>query len=149
MSKKKSGTQVSSSAWLGILLKGVTFPDRIHLLVLLIKPLSHRLFITFLKLRYSLIKAGMKLRMCLIKARIICLQRGYLPPNESKLTAKLVSWCVASINHPVEVVNVFKNSFHKVTCDLMPNDPSSATRLGKDSYSGESEKPGSLERDVR
>ena len=118
---RKADGRLGAAPLLGVI-QGASFSDLCRLLVLLVKVIAHRFFIAFLKLRYAIFKTGIKIRMCLIKCRIVCLQRGYLPPNKSKLAPKFVYWCVACLNHPVEVANVVKNSFHIVMCDLTPND---------------------------
>lgn len=54
-----------------------------------------------------------KCLMVLNKARMLCLIRGYYAPNKVNLMANF--WLFrATINHPVKVVKVFKESFHVV-----------------------------------
>ena len=46
------------------------------------------------------------------ESRITCLQRGYLSPDKGNLAANLMFWCAATIDHPVEVINVVLKCFH-------------------------------------
>jgi len=82
---------------------------------------SLRLRILELRMRLS------ELRMSRKKSLLLCLKRGYFARNEANLRSNRVL-CCPSVNHPVEVINIFLECFHKVRASLTTNDPSSATR---------------------
>lgn len=117
----KSGTAVRSIEWLVVMVQSITLSELFLLCRLLCKPVTQPFLISLLKIRYFFLKSIVKARMCLVKARIICLQRGYLPPYEGNLTPKFIYWCVACLDHPVEIINVFKESFNIMMRDTMPN----------------------------
>jgi len=54
----------------------------------------------------------LEILMSLNRCQVTCLQRGYLPLYKGYLTPKFVLWSIACINHPVEIVKVFRNTFH-------------------------------------
>jgi hypothetical protein len=66
----------------------------------------------------------LEFRMVCRKTRIICLQRGYLAPDEGNLTSHF-RFVSAVVNHPVEVVKVFLECSHNVKSDLKNPAPSS------------------------
>jgi len=55
----------------------------------------------------------LELRMSASQCRIILLKRGYFPLYKRNLAAKVCNWCVACIYHPIEVVKVFSDCFHR------------------------------------
>lgn len=54
------------------------------------------------------------------RTRVVMLKRGYLPLYKGYLTPKFMLWSVACINHPVEVVQVFRYCFHN-RVEMMSN----------------------------
>jgi hypothetical protein len=65
----------------------------------------------------------LKVRMSLCQTRIICLKRGYLSPDEGNL-ASCFRYGSAAINHPVEVIKVLLECWHRHACVLPPNEKS-------------------------
>src|SRR5213594_2277740 len=124
--KPKRIPAVRCRVWLGAI-KRVTLSELGLLLRLLLKPVTQPFLIALLKGRYFFLKARVKFLMYLCKARIICLQRGYLTGNEANLRTNRVL-CRACVNHPVEVVKVFLECFHIVCRDLAPNVPDQRPR---------------------
>jgi hypothetical protein len=64
-------------------------------------------------------------RMSLVKTRILCLKHGYLPTKQGNLAADFVLRCNAAIHHPVEIINVFLECWHKHWRAMSPNVQSS------------------------
>jgi len=69
----------------------------------------------------------LEFRMSFIKARIVCLQRGYLAPDKGNLASYFRFIC-AGINHPVECVNVFLKCHSQVLSDLKTQAASSSEK---------------------
>ena len=59
----------------------------------------------------------LEVRMLLCQARIICLKRGYLSPNEGKLASE-VWFARVAVNHPIQIINVLSEACHKVQSDI-------------------------------
>lgn len=116
------------SAWFGLLrliiVEGIPFSDlrlfanrKIILHLLIARLQVHKLHIN-LRLRIS------ELRIIRNRTRMICLKRRYLFPEKGDLIAD--SWFArAGIYHPVEVVKVFLECFHKYWC-MKPNNQAHA-----------------------
>jgi len=62
----------------------------------------------------------LELRMIFCQARIRCLQCGYFAGDEADLRARRILWR-AAVNHPIKIVQIFEESFHKMKRDTWPN----------------------------
>jgi hypothetical protein len=84
--------------------------------------LPHRLGSYVISLRLRILELRMflvELRMSLNRAHVFLLKRDYQLSYEGDLAPNLMFWCRAAIYHPVEVVQVFCDSFHSV--GMWPN----------------------------
>ena len=61
----------------------------------------------------------LEVRMTLIQGSIRCFECGYLAPDKANLTS-YGRYIRAAIYHPVEIVNVLFESWHKVQNDVWP-----------------------------
>ena len=109
---------------LGIVVQLLALYKPSVLLGLIPQPIIGRFLVVRLQIRKALINCRLiicELGMARCKTVIICLQRGYLTGHEPNLRSNRVL-CRACVNHPVEVINIFLECFHKVRVATKPND---------------------------
>lgn len=100
------------------------------LLCFVCQPIIHRSLVARLQIRKFRLDLRLRLiRMSMARCKtvIVCLQRGYLTGNEPNLRTNRVLWRVG-VHHPVEVINIFLERFHKVNVAMTASQrPSAAT----------------------
>ena len=116
---ENSGAAVASSAWL-----------------------DHLKATTWLATKWWRLRL-LEVRMILVQAKIRCLQRSDLSGNHPNLRAYFVFGSVA-VHHPIQIIQVFKDSFHKVMRDTRSNDGTQRPGTPGGSLATETRKPGSL-----
>src|SRR5205823_2712900 len=113
-SKTQQSLAVGCSAWLDRCVEWSLLPSHDESRSALSRWLRLRgleIGMRFLELRMRLFE----LRMSLCQTRIFCIERGHLSGDKTYLRTNRVLWRVG-INHPIKVINIFMECFHRHWC---------------------------------